>query len=112
MSYIQLEIDGVNRGLKFNQMSQILLRQNTDINNVDATAAYALFYAGLRANCYVKKVEPDFTYEETCDWFDLLSEEQISNIKEAYEECIAYIKELPLETKKKLVKKKITGNSV
>lgn len=106
MSYLQLEIGGKNRGLKFNQMTLVLLSQHTDKDNADATAAYALFYAALRANCYVKREEPDFSFEHACDWFDKLSNDQVLQIKAAFDEVTGFSQDLPKEAKKK---KKNTG---
>ncbi len=112
MSYLKIQIDGKDRGLKFNQMALVLLSQFTDKNNAEATAAYALFYAGLRANCYVKREEPDFTFEQACDWFDKLSNEDVLKIKAAFDESTNFSQDLPKEQKKSRVRKKATGNSV
>jgi hypothetical protein len=31
---------------------------------------YAMVYGGLRGNSYVKREEPDYTFENVCDWCD------------------------------------------
>jgi hypothetical protein len=113
MSYLQLEIDGVKRGLKFNQMAMVILSQKTDKDNAEATAGYALFYAGLKANCFVKQIEADFTFEDSCNWFDKLTNEQVLKISEAFNSTQEYLKDLPKEkpTDKKKVKKN-TGVNV
>ena len=109
MSYIQLEIEGVKRGLKFNQMALIVFSQMTDTTSKEtslATAGYALFYAGLKANCYVKMEEADFTFEQACDWFDTLKDEQVAAITAAYQETQKFSEALPkVEDDKKKVKK-------
>ncbi len=46
MSYIQLELGGKARGLKFNQMAVITMTNYLDFNNLAATYGYALIYAG------------------------------------------------------------------
>jgi len=69
MSYIKIELGGKERGLKFNQLALEIIRSKSnplsDIQNV-----YALFYGGLRGNSFVKEEEPDYTFENVCDWVD------------------------------------------
>lgn len=72
MSYIQINIGGKNRGLKFNQLAFVTFTQYVDTKNYLATAAYAMIYAGLMANCYVKREEPDFDFPTVCEWVDEL----------------------------------------
>lgn len=106
MSYIQIEVDGVKRGLKFNQMALVVSAQFTDEENQLGTAGYALFYAGLKANCYVKREELDLNFEQCCDLFDKLNNEQVQAITKAFQESIAFQDKLPKEEiKKKKVKK-------
>ena len=79
-NYIQVEIGGRLRGLKFNQLSLEEYTKHVRIGT--ASAIYATFFAGLMGNCYVKNEEPDFTFEEVCDWVDELYAKQIPNIIE------------------------------
>lgn len=69
MSYIKVELGGKEYGLKFNQLALEIIRSKSnpqsDIQNV-----YALFYGGLRGNSFVKEEEPDYTFENVCDWVD------------------------------------------
>lgn len=71
MSYIKVELGGKERGLKFNQLALEIIRTKnnpkSDIQNV-----YALFYGGLRGNSFVKEEEPDYSFEDVCDWVDEL----------------------------------------
>lgn len=91
MSYIKITTpDGKERGLKFNQMAMILMAQKADLSNYIATAGYAMIYAGLMANCYVKQQEPDFTFEQACDWMDELSKEVQLQIAEVFTSTQAY----------------------
>jgi hypothetical protein len=85
MSYIQVEIGGKPRGLKFNQMAVLTMTQYLDYNNMAATYGYALVYSGLLANCYVKREEPDFTFEQACDWADEISVDDLTKIRECFE---------------------------
>ena len=85
MSYIQLEIGGKQRGLKFNQMAVITMTKYLDFDNLAATYGYALVYSGLVANCYVKREEIDFTFEQVCDWVETLSPEKLVEIRNVFE---------------------------
>ena len=90
MSYIQIEIGGKKRGLKFNQMAVITMTKYIDYNNLAATYGYALVYSGLVANCYVKREEPDFTFENVCDWLDVLPQDEMEKIRECFESTQTY----------------------
>ena len=111
MSYIQIEIGGKLRGLKFNQCAVVTMAQYADLDNYAATAHYAMVYAGLKANCFVKREEADFTFEQVCDWVELIPIDVLIQVHNVYAETQAYkdlIKkgEEPEEvvTKKKLKK--------
>lgn len=69
MSYLQIEIGGKLRGLKFNQLAIEILSTFNDTNTSSAFM-YAMVYGGLRGNSYVKREEPDYTFENVCDWCD------------------------------------------
>ena len=85
MSYISLELGGKQRGLKFNQMAVITMTNYMDFDNLAATYGYALVYAGLVANCYVKREEPDFNFEQVCDWVESLTPEDLLKVRECFE---------------------------
>lgn len=87
--YIQVNIGGKDRGLKFNQMALEVFTKNLDGNAVKSSTIYATFYAGLVGNCYAKREEPDFTFEDVVDWVDELYEtdkEAIVKVCNAWEE--------------------------
>lgn len=87
--YIQVNIGGKDRGLKFNQMALEVFTKNLDENAVKSSTIYATFYAGLVGNCYAKREEPDFTFEDVVDWVDELYEtdkEAIVKVCNAWEE--------------------------
>jgi len=113
MSYIQIEIGGKLRGLKFNQLAIVILSQKADPERYSETANYAMVFAGLTANCYVKQDPADFTFEEVCDWVDLLSQETIDAIDKALGEAQAYRKWIDA-TKKNVAssKKKLKNTTV
>lgn len=89
MSYIQIEIGGKLRGLKFNKMSQLLLEDKVQQGNL-MSGIYALINAGLRANDYVKGVESDYTFEQVCDWADELTDETFLKIQEVFQTTEIY----------------------
>lgn len=93
MSYVNVK----GRGLKFNQMAVIILAQKSDPENWAASAVYAMVWAGLKANAYVKGEELDLTFEEACDWADGLTEDELKSINEALAEAEAYKKLLKEE---------------
>lgn len=92
MSYIQLTIGSKIRGLKYNQMAVMVMSQHLDYDNMAATYGYALIYAGLKANCYVKREEPDFTFEKVCEWVDEMTYEDLMKAKECFESTQTYRK--------------------
>lgn len=68
MSYIKIELGGKERGLKFNQLALEIMGSyagETTTQNV-----YAMFYGGLRGNSFVKREDPDYTFEQVTDWVD------------------------------------------
>lgn len=93
MNYIQVNIGGKDRGLKFNQMALEVFNKNIDDKAPMSSSIYATFYAGLVGNCYVKKEEPDFTFEDVTDWVDELSEtdkKKIIEVCKCFEETSFY----------------------
>jgi hypothetical protein len=79
MSFIQITIGGKERGLKFNQLAIELMSQYND-SNTTTGFIYAMIYSGLRGNSYVKREEPDYSFEDVCDWVDNLeNKDQIVN---------------------------------
>ena len=92
-NYIQIEIGGKLRGLKFNQLALEVYNENIDYERPMASAVYATFYAGLLGNCYVKKVEPDFTFEQVTDWVDeifTVDKKEIEKVCKVWEETNVY----------------------
>lgn len=106
MSYIQIEIGGKLRGLKFNVLAIKEFHKKVDYARFEDTANYALVYGGLVANCYVKGENEDFTYEEVCDWVDELSKEVMESIDKKFSESQAYKKLIPETEKETEVDKK------
>lgn len=96
-NYIQIEIGGKFRGWKVNQMTIEIWSKMLNETAFASTSNYAAVYGGLVANCYVKQEEPDFTYEQVCDWVDDLNtsangEAILNQIKVAFEESQYYIR--------------------
>jgi hypothetical protein len=74
--YINVEILGKNRGLKFGMVAtqQIFLQAEklkvTLGESVDIAILPAVVYWGLYNNCLAKNVDTDFTWEEVYDWVE------------------------------------------
>jgi len=81
MSYIQIDLGGKLRGLKFNQLAIEVIGTHND-TTTNTGFLYAMVYGGLRGNSYVKREEPDYTFEQVCDWVDEMpnKDEQITAI--------------------------------
>lgn len=96
MNYIQIEIGGKVRGWKVNQMTIEIWSKRTSFESENASSTYAAVYAGLVSNCYVKGEEPDFTFENVCDWVEDLNTPNglkvLEMIKKTFEESEAYIR--------------------
>ena len=106
MSYVQIEMGGKLRALKFNKMAQLILEEKIEPGNL-ISGVYGLVYAGLKANCYVKNEEPDFTFEQSCDWVDTLSDETLLKVQAAYQETEAYKKRQAYLAEVEASKKKV-----
>ncbi len=97
MNYIQIEIGGQLRGWKVNQMTIEVWSKSLNENAFNSSSNYGAVYGGLIANCYAKQVDPDFTYEQVCDWVDELNLTDkgiavMATIKEAFEASQYFIK--------------------
>lgn len=71
MSYLQIEIGGQTRGLKFNQLAIEIMALHNDTETTSGFI-YACIYGGLKGNAYVKREEFTHTFEEVCDWVDTM----------------------------------------
>lgn len=97
MNYIQIELGGEKRGWKVNQMTIELWSKMINEDAFNSSSNYSAVYAGLIANCEAKRIDPDFTYEQVCDWVDELNLtpaglETLDKIKEAFEASQYYIR--------------------
>jgi len=101
MSYIQIEIGGKLRGLKFNQGALITISELTGETVQNSKAGYAVIFAGLDANCFVKREQPDFTLEDVCDWVDDLPESVVMEVIECFTKSKEYQKRVPSDDVKK-----------
>lgn len=131
MSYVQVEIGGKLRGWKANQYTVITMAQYADLDNYEATAGYAMIYAGLKANCFVKReefvdkvemevdgkkqmVDVPITFEQVCDWVEEMTPEVLLQVYAVFSETQAYKnliekgkEKTEAPTKKKLSRKEL-----
>lgn len=104
MSYVKIEIGGKERGLKFNQLANVEYLTIVDGKTNPMIHSYALIYAGLYSNCIVKREEPDFSFEDVCEWCDQVKDANVFvKILETYKATLPVVDEV----KKKVVKKKL-----
>ena len=75
--YIQADVLGKRRGLKFGMLAiqQIALEtqklgQVLGSNSVDFALVPVIVYWGLFNNCYIKREEPDLTFEDVVNFVD------------------------------------------
>jgi hypothetical protein len=114
MSYIKIDIGGKERGLKFNQGALVTFQSKIDPDNIAATTGYALVWAGLKSNAYVKGEEFIEKFETVCDWVDELSPETVIEVIKTFQETQAYKNLLPVEEsdKKKLPTRNMKRNAL
>ncbi len=96
MSYIQIEIGGKLRGLKFLELavrkySEIVMQDVANgldnPNDIAANGLYAMFWGGLVCNAYVKREAIDFTFEDVCEWVEALNVDVIKQVSDVFVEC-------------------------
>ena len=104
MSYIKVLMpNGKEYGLKFNQGALIKMNELIDKENFAGTSTYAVVFAGMLMNSYIKKeelldyetvegkeVSKKLTYEKVCDWVDELSDEKKIEIMQSFQEISAF----------------------
>jgi len=75
MSYIQINLGGELRGLKFNQLAIEVIGNYND-SQTTTGFLYAMIYGGLKGNAYVKREELTVTFEQVCDWVDVMEDKE------------------------------------
>ena len=74
--YIQIDILGKMRGLKFGMIAVQQITQEAQKlgkylgPSVDFAMVAVIVYWGMYNNCHVKRVDPDFTFEDVSDYVD------------------------------------------
>jgi hypothetical protein len=90
--YIQLELGGKKRGVKFGNYA---LMEYSKINNTGVAEfneqnpiklCADLVYCGLKNNCFIKKEIEDFTQDDVLLWVDDMPMTQITDIIKVFEE--------------------------
>lgn len=95
MSYIKVNLGSKERGLKFNQLAFETFLRNINAEALNTSSTYAMFFAGLEGNRTVKREEPDYTFEQVCEWVDELFEqeggkEKILEVDKVFQETTAF----------------------
>jgi len=84
MDYIQLELGGKLRGLKFNQYTYIKFYEKVAQDDYIATFHYAAVFAALKSNAYVKGEEFTETWEDVCSLVDAMKTEDKDKVAEVF----------------------------
>lgn len=130
MSYIQINIGGKLRGLKFNQGAVIIMNE-ISAQDPNPLTTYAMIYGGLKMNAYAKRVEfidqietdeidskgnkiikdVPITFDTVCDWVEQLEDDVLLSVMDCFKETQIYKKTLEVkeEPKEDDKKKLITG---
>lgn len=92
--YIQLELGGKKRGVKFGNYA---LMEYSKLNNTGVVEfndenpiklCADLVYCGLKNNCFIKKETEDFTYDDVVAWVDDMPVTQVVEITKVFEESV------------------------
>jgi hypothetical protein len=112
MSYIQIDIGGRLRGIKFSQGTNILLQDRVMLMDEDERKAFGvpvIIWAGLKTNCVIKgerftKTEDDkevsATFEDVCEWCEKLPVDVTLDIVNLYSEVNPVKEDAPDDEKK------------
>jgi hypothetical protein len=99
---MQIEIGGKSRGIKFNQLAlEELIKSNlSGMDGIGAT--YTIVHAGLVGSSFVKREEPDYSFEDVSEWVDELNSTKegvkvITDVIAAFVESTAYKNAIPKE---------------
>lgn len=92
--YIQLELGGKKRGVKFGNyaLMEYSTLNGTGVAEFDeknpVKLCADLVYCGLKNNCFIKKEIQDFTQDDVLAWVDDMPMSQISEIIQVFEESV------------------------
>lgn len=118
--YIQADILGKTRGLKFGSLAaENILPELAQLGvitggNYSSAMLSVVIYWGLYNNCFVKRQEMDFTFEQVCDWVDEnwtneAVHPMIQDIVKAWEDSTSTKKVLDLVKDGDVKKKELTS---
>ena len=97
-NYIELQLGGEKRGLKFNNAAVDTYWQKVNFKEVAASYVYAAVYAGLIGNDIAKGVQNSlYDYEQVTEWVDELYDNDEAALKRAcdvFESTTSYQKRL------------------
>lgn len=81
MSHIKITLNQKEYGLKFNQLAIELISMYSD-SSTTTGFVYSMIYGGMRGHSYVNRQEPDYTFEQVCDWIDEIEAAEKSQMVE------------------------------
>lgn len=99
MSYIQIEIGGEKRGLKFNTAAHnVFIKEfNKYKDFYEAASRYAIVWAGLVGNAIAKHEDFTLEWEQVTEWADKLDEQVVIDVIKVYQSTQEYKKLIPEE---------------
>jgi len=118
--YIKKEILGKERGLKFGLMAieniSIELERLKKIGTSDTAVLPIMIYWGLANNCFLKREEVDFSFEDVADWVDenIDDVELFEDVAKAFESAKVIKKGMQIvedEKKRTLISKQKKGGT-
>jgi hypothetical protein len=92
--YIQLELGGKKRGVKFGNYALVEYSKLNETGVVEFSEQNPiklcadLVYCGLKNNCFIKKELEDFTYDDVIAWVDDMPITQITEITKVFEDSV------------------------
>ena len=130
MSYIQIDLGGEKRGLKFNMYAleeytrrmtkdiETALKNNpnkaaNDVQMSQASLVYACIYSGLMGNAYAKEMEFEISFGDVVDWVDAAKNEDLEaacnalSNTERYKEKLKGLEKLVANVTEETAKKKV-----
>lgn len=101
MSYIQVEIGGKMRNLRYGNATDIEIKEKMAGVKNHIILGYIVIWAGLYIAAIVDDSPVDFTFKDVCDWAEKMKAEDVLKITECYKSTINF----PIDKKKVQIKK-------
>lgn len=111
--YINVELGGENRGIKFGNRALLdVMAKHQITGNIKFSfdLVVDLVFFGMVNNCMIKKQNPDFTEDQVTEWVDDMPMEKLLEIFNVFQ--ASYSGEVAGEPTKKITKSEAAKKSV